>query len=53
MNDTVRSMKAVSNWREICQKNKKGRFIECGLGFSFIHKICEKYIYMLIPRNSS
>jgi hypothetical protein len=53
MNDAVRSMKAVTNWREICQRNKKGRFIECGLGFSFVHKIRGKYAHMLIPRNSS
>jgi hypothetical protein len=55
MSDALRSMKAVTNWREICQRNKKGRFIVCGLGFSFIHKICGKYsyIHMLIPRNSS
>lgn len=53
MNVAVSSMKAVTNWREMCWKNKKGRCVECGVRFSFIHKICGKYIPMLIPRNSS
>jgi len=53
MNDTVRSMKAITKWRAICRRNKKGSFIECGLGFSFVHKIHGKYVHMLIPRNSS
>jgi hypothetical protein len=28
MNDAVRSMKAVTNWRDICQRNKKGKFVD-------------------------